>query len=131
MIAASITDIPGASAAFFGGVVSYDNSIKHGLLGVKTETLEMYGAVSEETAKEMSSGALRALGVDYAIAVTGIAGPGGGTPTKPVGLVYISVASENGVIVTENHFPGDRETVRLQTVEKALTLLNGEIRKYH
>ena len=130
LIAASVTDIPGASAAFFGGVVSYDNSVKHGLLGVKTETLEMFGAVSEETAKEMSSGALHALGVDFAVAVTGIAGPGGGTPTKPVGLVYISVASENGVIVTENHFSGDREAVRLQTVEKALSLLNGEIRKY-
>ncbi|MBQ8496986.1 MAG: CinA family protein [Clostridia bacterium] len=130
LIAASITDVAGASAAFFGGVVSYDNSVKHSLLGVQTETLERFGAVSEETAKEMSSGALRALGVNYAVAVTGIAGPGGGTPTKPVGLVYISVASKNGVVVTENHFSGDREAVRLQTVATALTLLNTEIRKH-
>lgn len=130
LIAANVTDIPGASAAFFGGVVSYDNSVKHGLLGVKTETLEKFGAVSKQTAEEMAKGALRALGVDFSVAVTGIAGPGGGTPTKPVGLVYISVASKNGVTVTENHFSGDRQAVRLQTVEKALSLLNGEIRKY-
>ncbi len=128
LIAASITDISGASAAFFGGVVSYDNSVKQGLLGVKTETLDRFGAVSKETAEEMAKGALRALGVDLSVAVTGIAGPGGGTPKKPVGLVYIAVASKNGVTVTENHFSGDREAVRLQTVEKALMLLNEQIR---
>ena len=130
LIAAAVTDISGASAAFFGGVVSYDNSVKHRLLGVRTETLESFGAVSRETAEEMAKGALRALGVGLSVAVTGIAGPTGGTPTKPVGLVYIAVASENGVIVTENHFSGGREAVRLQTVERALALLNAEIRKY-
>lgn len=130
LIAAAVTDISGASAAFFGGVVSYDNSVKHGILGVRNETLSRFGAVSRETAEEMARGALRALGVDLSVAVTGIAGPTGGTPTKPVGLVYIAVASENGVAVTENHFSGDREAVRLQTVEKALTLLNAEIRKH-
>ena len=77
-----------------------------------------------------STDVCKALGVDLSVAVTGIAGPTGGTPTKPVGLVYIAVASENGVAVTENHFSGDREAVRLQTVEKALTLLNAEIRKH-
>ena len=127
LISASITDVPGASAAFFGGVVSYDNSVKSGLLGVRSETLETFGAVSKETAEEMAQGVLRTLGVDFSVAVTGIAGPGGGTPTKPVGLVYISVASKNGVVVTENHFSGNRESVRLQTVKKALSLLNEQI----
>ena len=127
LIAASITDISGASAAFFGGVVSYDNSVKHALLGVRTETLASFGAVSKETAEEMAKGALTALGVDISVAVTGIAGPTGGTPTKPVGLVYIASASKKGVTVTENHFEGDREAVRLQTVEKALLLLCEQI----
>ena len=119
LISASVTDVAGASAVFFGGIVSYDNSIKEKLLGVPAQTLAEKGAVSPETARAMSVGARRALGVDYAVAVTGFAGPGGDN----VGLVYVSVASENGVTVTENHFSGDREAVRLQTVEKALTLL--------
>ena len=127
LIAASVTDVAGASAVFFGGIVSYDNSVKEKLLGVPAQTLEQKGAVSPETAKAMALGAVRALGVDYAVAVTGIAGPGGATPGKPVGLVYISVASKSGVTVTENHFQGDRETVRLQTVERALTLLTQAI----
>ena len=71
----------------------------------------------------VANGALKVLGVDFTVAVTGIAGPGGGTPKKPVGLVYIAAASEKGVTVTENHFDGDREAVRLQTVQKALSLL--------
>ena len=123
LISASVTDVAGASAVFFGGIVSYDNSVKEKLLSVPAQMLAEKGAVSPETAGAMSAGARRALGVDYAVAVTGIAGPGGGTPTKPVGLVYISVASESGITVTENHFSGDREAVRLQTVEKALMLL--------
>ena len=129
LISASVTDVPGASAVFFGGVVSYDNSIKAGVLGVKNETLAAYGAVSEETAEEMSVGARRLLGVDFAVSVTGIAGPGGGTKEKPVGLVYISVASPNGCTVIKNLFSGNREEVRLQTVSKALMLLTEEIRK--
>ena len=130
LISASVTDVAGASAVFFGGIVSYDNSIKEKLLGVPAQILAEKGAVSPETAGAMSAGARRALGVDYAVAVTGIAGPGGGTPSKPVGLVYVSVASENDVTVTENHFSGDREAVRLQTVEKALTLLLEAVRNH-
>ena len=129
LISASVTDVPGVSAAFFGGVVSYDNSVKAGVLGVKNETLSAYGAVSAETAQEMSCGARRLLGVDFAVSVTGIAGPGGGTKEKPVGLVYISVASPKECAVTKNLFKGTREEVRLQTVEKALLLLTEEIRK--
>jgi nicotinamide-nucleotide amidase len=124
MISAAVTGVSGASAVFYGGVVSYDNSVKRGLLGVKEETLSTVGAVSSETAKEMSVGAAKALSVDFAVSVTGIAGPGGGTPTKPVGLVYISTASKNGVIaVKENRFDGNREEIRLQSVEAALTML--------
>jgi PncC family amidohydrolase len=129
LISAFVTDIAGASAVFFGGIVSYDNSIKENLLGVRAQTLVEKGAVSPETAQEMSLGALRALQVDYAVAVTGIAGPGGGTAQKPVGLVYISTASQNEVIVTENHFSGTREEIRLQTVEKALSLLIAAIER--
>jgi PncC family amidohydrolase len=130
LISAFVTDVPGASAVFFGGIVSYDNSIKAGVLGVKSATLAAHGAVSEETAREMSCGARHLLGVDFTVSVTGIAGPGGGTKEKPVGLVYISVASPNGCLVTRNLFSGNREEVRLQTVSKAFTLLTEEIQKY-
>ena len=124
LISAAVTDISGASSVFWGGIVSYDNSIKEKLLGVKSETLSTVGAVSEETATQMAMGAVRALSVDFAVSVTGIAGPGGGTPTKPVGLVYIATASQNGVIsVRENHFNGNREEIRHQTVETALSML--------
>ncbi|EMO25627.1 competence/damage-inducible protein CinA [Leptospira interrogans serovar Bataviae str. HAI135] len=82
MISKTFTDKPGSSAYFYGGVISYDNGVKEGLLGVKKNTLKDFGAVSAETAKEMAEGALVALGVDYSISVTGIAGPGGGTPQK-------------------------------------------------
>lgn len=124
LISAAVTDISGASAVFYGGIVSYDNSIKQKLLGVKEETLASVGAVSAETAEQMSVGAVEALSVDFAVSVTGIAGPGGGTPTKPVGLVYISTASKNGVIaVKEKHFDGNREEVRRKTVETALCML--------
>ena len=88
------------------------------------ETLVTLGAVSAMTAEQMAVGAVRALSVDFAVSVTGIAGPGGGTPEKPVGLVYIAVASTKGVItVKENHFKGEREEVRRQTVETALSML--------
>ncbi len=129
LICASVTDVAGASAVFWGGIVSYDNRIKMGQLGVKPETLALHGAVSRETAGEMAWGALGALGVEHAVSVTGIAGPDGGTKTKPVGLVYIAVASKNGTLtVRENHFSGDRTEVRLQTVETALSMLADAIR---
>ncbi len=124
LIASYITDISGASAVFWGGIVSYDNSVKMGLLGVREETLLRVGPVSHETAEQMASGAVKALGVDYAVAVTGFAGPGSAVPKESVGLVYAAIASANRkVSVTENHFEGDRKAVRLQTVEKALSML--------
>lgn len=124
LIAASVTDIPGASASFFGGIVSYDNSVKEGILSVRKQTLEAYGAVSEQTAREMARGAVYALGTALAVSVTGIAGPGGGSPEKPVGLVYIAVSSKNGDIACQkNLFEGDRGQIRLKTVVSALEML--------
>lgn len=115
--------VPGASAVFQGGVVAYANEVKQRLLGVHAATLERYGAVSEQTAMEMAAGAREALGVDYAVSVTGIAGPGGGTAEKPVGLVYIGVVGPEAGRVTRSVFPGDRESVRAQSVDAALNLL--------
>lgn len=97
LIAKSITDIPGCSDVFYGGVVSYDNIVKIGILGVKNETLNEYGAVSFQTAKEMALGVKRACSTDIGISTTGIAGPGGGTQEKPVGTVYIGIAIGDSV----------------------------------
>lgn len=96
LIARRITETSGSSAYFKGGIVAYSNEIKEQLLGVRHETLEQYGAVSEQTAKEMALGCLNVMGADYAIATTGIAGPTGGTDEKPLGLVYIAVAHRVG-----------------------------------
>lgn len=123
-ISKTVTDLAGVSAVFFGGVVSYANEIKERLLGVRHKTLEKYGAVSEQTAAEMATGAVRALGADFSVAVTGIAGPDGGSEKKPVGLVYIACADKNGnVKVTKNLFSGDRKAVRDQTTKTALQML--------
>lgn len=97
LIAKSITDIPGCSEVFYGGVVSYDNIVKMGILGVREETLREYGAVSFQTAKEMALGVKRACSTDIGISTTGIAGPGGAVRGKPVGTVYIGIAIEDNV----------------------------------
>lgn len=123
LIGASITDVPGSSEVFLGGVVSYNNSAKESILGVGHDTLSEHGAVSERTAREMAEGAVRIFGSDYAVAVTGIAGPGGATDTKPVGLVYIAVADGPRTVITRNVFGGDRQTVRGSTVREACSLL--------
>ena len=120
-IAKTLTDLSGSSAWFEAGVVSYSNQAKISLLGVRSETLERTGAVSEETALEMVSGALNRLNVGIAVAVTGIAGPTGGTPQKPVGTVWIGWQRRGGAARAKLfHFPGDREAVRRQTVAAAL-----------
>ncbi len=120
-IAKTLTDISGSSAWFECGVVAYSYEAKEALLGVRPETLEQHGAVSRETAIEMVSGALARYGATVAVAVTGIAGPSGGTPEKPVGTVWIGWKRRGGYARTELfHFRGDREAVRRQTVAAAL-----------
>jgi len=120
-IAKALTDIPGSSAWFECGVVAYSYEAKEALLGVHPKTLERTGAVSEETAIEMVSGALARYGASIAVAVTGVAGPGGGTPDKPVGTVWIGWKRRGGYARAELfHFDGDRDSVRRQTVAAAL-----------
>lgn len=120
-IAKALTDLSGSSGWFEAGVVSYSNEAKMSLLGVRRETLERTGAVSEETALEMVSGALGRLQADVAVAVTGIAGPTGGTPEKPVGTVWIGWQRLGRAAHAKLfHFAGDREAVRRQTVAEAL-----------
>lgn len=123
LIGGAITAEPGISKCYPGGVVSYSNEVKHDLLGVSNEIFDTVGAVSENCATAMAEGARRRFSADYAVAVTGIAGPGGGTPDKPVGLVYIATANPSGTKVTRNIFPGDRAEVRNATVAKALRQL--------
>ena len=104
--------------------MSYSNEIKEALLGVCHKTLEKYGAVSEQTAAEMATGAIKALGADFSVAVTGIAGPDGGSEKKPVGLVSIACADNKGnVTAAKNLFSGDRKSVRDKTTETALQML--------
>lgn len=123
LIAAAITDRAGSSAVFDRGFITYTNESKSELIGVKKETLDQYGAVSENTAKEMAEGALKNSRAHIAVSVTGIAGPSGGTDKKPVGLVYIGIATKDGVTAHKNNFDGDRTSIRQATVEKALELL--------
>ena len=121
-IAKTLTDLPGSSAWFDAGVVTYSYEAKEALLGVNPRTLEHAGAVSEETVLEMVSGALARFGAGVAVAVTGIAGPSGGTPGKPVGTVWIGWKRRGGYGHARMfHFPGDREAVRRQSVAAALT----------
>ncbi len=117
-----ITSIPGASTSFWGGVIAYDNEAKLSLLSVSREALESHGAVSERTAAEMASGVANLSGATWAVAITGLAGPGGGTPEKPVGTVCVAVA---GPIQLHRTYllAGDREDVRRQAVARALELL--------
>lgn len=123
LVAAAITDIPGASAVFDRGVVTYSNEAKQELLGVPTDIIQDYGAVSPQCAAAMAEGALKNSHADIAISVTGIAGPDGSTAEKPVGLVYIGIATKKGTNVTQHNFEGARNDVRSSTVTKALNLL--------
>ena len=120
LIQSLITNNAGSSEYFLGGVVSYSNEAKMNLLGVKKSTLEKYGAVSEETVREMVCGVQKLLGSDYAIAVSGIAGPDGGTSEKPLGLVYIGTMGKSGLIITKNDFSGTRIEVKMKTALTAL-----------
>ena len=115
-----VTSRPGASEYFLGCAVTYSNEAKENILGVSHDTLMKYGAVSEETAKEMAKGALRVFGSDIAAAVTGIAGPGGATDEKPVGMVCIAATDGVNTVSSVNRFGGDRTMVREASVAAAI-----------
>jgi len=120
LVAALLTEIPGSSDVFLGSVVAYANEVKAASLGVPEEILARHGAVSAETAAAMAAGARERLGADAAIATTGVAGPGGGTPEKPVGLVYTAVAGPMGERVDELRLPGSRDEIRLRSAVLSL-----------
>lgn len=123
LLSGRLTAVPGSSAYVMGGVVSYTNEVKVSHLGVKQATLDAVGAVSQETAGEMAEGIRCRMHTDIGVGITGIAGPGGATADKPVGLVYISVSGCNGTVVTRNVFQGNRQQVRWQATEKALEMV--------
>lgn len=122
LIAGALTDVPGSSEAVFGGYVTYANEAKAGMIGVDRDLIRAHGAVSEQVARAMAEGALKTSGAAIAIAVTGIAGPGGGTAEKPVGLVHLATAVPGRLLHRRAIFPGDRTAVRLATVAAALAL---------
>ncbi len=125
LIGGALTDIAGSSDVFDRGFITYSNKAKARVIGVSTDILRSYGAVSEETAREMALGALKTAGANLTVAVTGIAGPGGGGPGKPVGLVHFAVATEDGVAEHRKMEYGDigRSEVRLATVKTGLEML--------
>ncbi len=134
LVAARLTSVPGSSDVFQGAVVSYGDAVKEGQLGVASSTLAAHGAVSAETAAEMAIGVRARLGVDVGVAITGVAGPDGGTPEKPVGLVHLHAETPEGGHGIEFSFPADRDTIRTRSTVAALHLLrrllsqNGDIR---
>ena len=127
LISATLVDVAGASAVLNQAYITYANEAKQSLVGVKAETLEAYGAVSEQTAREMAEGGAKAANADASLAVTGIAGPDGGTPEKPVGLVYIGCHVNGNTVVERNVFSGSRREVREQSVGAALELLKRQL----
>jgi nicotinamide-nucleotide amidase len=125
LIAHRITNVPGSSEYFHGGVVAYANSAKEGLLGVPKTVLDSHGAVSEAVARAMAEGVRTQFGASHGIGTTGIAGPGGGTPEKPVGLVYIAVSGPGETKVHQLMLEGDRGQIKSLTAEAALHYLEG------
>jgi len=126
-IANRVTNVPGASVALLAGLVTYSNAAKQKFLGVRADTLNRHGAVSESVAREMAEGARRQTQADYALSVTGIAGPGGGTPDKPVGTVFVGLAGPSSTVAERNFNPYDRETFKQVTAQQALDLLRRTI----
>ncbi len=118
-----MTEIAGSSAWFDCGFICYSNAAKINLLGVKAQTLSHFGAVSKETALEMAQGALQRSNADYALSVTGIAGPGGGSLEKPVGTVFIAVQTPRQAMCYAKHFSGNRSQIRQQSIEFAIKVL--------
>ncbi|MBQ6971976.1 MAG: nicotinamide-nucleotide amidohydrolase family protein [Synergistaceae bacterium] len=129
LVGAALTDIAGSSDVFNGSAVTYSNDAKRGILGVKAETLRDFGAVSEECACEMAEGSRRVYGADFAVSTTGIAGPDGGSESKPVGTVWFGIAGADGVRAVKRVLPGSRAEVRTRAVRFALAELWKEIRR--
>lgn len=129
LLSGRIINVPGVSDVYQAGFVTYSNKAKHKLLGVKKSTLKKFGAVSKQTAREMAAGAARAARADVAVAVTGIAGPDGGTPEKPVGLVYIGCSVKGKVTVKKCQFSGSRGQIRESAVAAALKLVRKCVEK--
>lgn len=123
LISHLLTNVPGSSDYYKGSVTSYSNEIKLNIIGVKASTLDRYGAVSHQVAEEMAAGARKLLGVDICLADTGIAGPGGATQDKPVGLFYIGMANKDGVFSRRHEFHGSREQNKRSAAEAALAWL--------
>jgi nicotinamide-nucleotide amidase len=123
LVGSRLTEIPGSSDVFVGGVIAYDNTLKRDVLGISEELLRQHGAVSEPVARAMAEGAVRRFGVAAAVAVTGIAGPGGGSPEKPVGTVWLASALDGRVEVRRSMFPGSRLEIRYRSAQAALLLL--------
>ena len=122
-----VTDVPGSSAYFLAGLVTYSNEAKVRLLGVNETTLRTHGAVSEETAREMAEGVRKVIGSDIGASTTGIAGPGGATPTKPAGLVHFAVSWKGGMMVDRVVFPGGRRAVKVGAAEHILRMVDEAI----
>ncbi|NIM93457.1 MAG: nicotinamide-nucleotide amidohydrolase family protein [Anaerolineales bacterium] len=118
-----LTEVPGSSDYFLGGIVAYSNEVKTDILGVRPETLEVYGAVSQETAREMAEGVRAALKASVGLAVTGIAGPTSDQSEKPVGLTWLALSTEEGIWTESHQWEGDRQQNKAQSAEAALGLL--------
>jgi nicotinamide-nucleotide amidase len=129
LIAERLTDMPGSSKYFLEGAVTYSNGAKISRLGVKSETLDRFGAVSAETAEEMAVGMRERAQTDFAVSITGIAGPDGGSEEKPVGTVFIALADAEGVRSMKFVFPGDRYLIRWRSSQAALDFLRRRILK--
>lgn len=127
LVAGAITGVPGSSSVLLGGVVSYSLAVKRSVLGVSPEVLDTFGAVSSECAHQMCDGARTVTGAKVAVSITGIAGPGGAEPGKPVGTVWFGVATPFSTTTVMHVFSGDRRTVRFKAVATALGLLHGGV----
>jgi nicotinamide-nucleotide amidase len=127
MLAARITSISGSSRYFLGGAVVYSNELKTLLAGVPAELIAAHGAVSREVAISLAEGIRERTGATFGIGITGIAGPGGGTPEKPVGLVFVALADEKDAQVVERRFPGDRERIRMWASFTALDMMRRKL----
>ena len=129
LLSSRLTDVPGSSAYVRGSIVSYDNAVKAELLEVDPQVLESKGAVSDEVAAQMAAGVRKHIGTDVGVGITGIAGPGGGTPLKPIGLVYIAVANGKGVRVCRNLFNGSRREIKYRATQAALDMVRQYIKE--